>query len=271
MSFARKWAERNRTPPGTLEVIAGVQSPQLGNSRDILVYLPSSYEKTDRPFPVIYMQDGQNLFDPWTSFAGEWGVDLAMLRAARKGRRAIVVGIPNMGADRMKEYSPFADERHGGGAGDAYLDFVLHTIKPMIDARYRTNPGVTGTGIVGSSLGALIALYGFFRAPQHFGFCGALSPALWFGGGQIFPFVQGAGYVRGSLYLDVGRREGEGTLANARNMRDLLNTMGYAMGKDLMWVEDREGRHNEAAWGRRLRKALPFLLREAGEGEGEEQ
>jgi predicted alpha/beta superfamily hydrolase len=92
-----------------------------------------------------------------------------------------------------------------------------------------------------------------------------MSPALWFGDGQIFRLVEAAGYVRGRIYLDVGTREGDGTLANARQMRDLLMTMGYRRGKDLMWVEDKGGMHNEAAWGRRLRSALPFLLGGAGE------
>lgn len=258
--FYQKWVARHRSPPGTLEVIHDVHSPELGNRRDILVYLPSSYEKSDRPFPVLYMHDGQNLFDPMTSFAGEWGVDASMARAPRRGRRAIVVGIPNMGIDRMKEYSPFVDARHGGGGGDLYLDFLVHTLKPMIDARYRTRPERESTGLLGSSLGALISLYGFFRQPSRFGFVGAMSPALWFAHGGIFPCIEAAANVGGRIYLDVGMREGEGTLANARAMRDLLERKGYRPGRDLMWVEDQQGMHNEAAWGRRLRKALPFLL-----------
>jgi predicted alpha/beta superfamily hydrolase len=258
--FLRKWMIRRRNPPGSLEVIPNVHSPELGNHRDVLVYLPSSYAKTKRPFPVIYMHDGQNLFDPTTSFAGEWGIDEAMARAPRKGRRAIVVGLPNMGVDRIKEYSPFVDERNGGGMGDRYLDFITKTVKPMIDARYRTLADVENTGIAGSSLGALISLYAFFRQPQQFGFVAALSPALWFAKGSIFPFVEAAPYVRGRIYLDVGTREGAGTLANARAMRNLLQTKGYALGSDLTWVEDKGGMHNEAAWGRRFKKALPFLL-----------
>lgn len=260
LGFFRKWMARNRTPPGELQVIRDVYSPELGNRRDILVYLPSSYAKSDKRLPVIYMHDGQNLFDPTTSFAGEWGVDTAMARAPRKGRRAIVVGIPNMGAERMKEYSPFIDSRHGGGGGDAYVDFLLKTLKPMIDAKYRTRPDRESTGILGSSLGALISLYAFFRQPASFGFVGAMSPALWFGEAEIFPYVEGAANVGGRVYLDVGGREGAGTLANARAMRDLLERKGYRRGRDLMWVEDGHGQHNEAAWGKRLRKALPFLL-----------
>lgn len=213
------------------------------------------------------MHDGQNLFDPATSFAGEWGVDVAMTQAPRRGRRAIVVGIPNMGVDRMKEYSPFYDERHGGGRGDDYITFVTQTVKPLIDATYRTRPERDATGIVGSSLGGLISLYAFFREPSVFGFAGAMSPALWFAGGQIFPFVEEARYVRGRVYLDVGTREGAGTLANARAMRDALARKGYREGHDLHWIEDDGGMHNEAAWGRRLRDALPFLLGNSPKGE----
>lgn len=258
--FLEKWKARRRTAPGRLEVIPDVESRELGNRRDILVYLPSSYDKNDKPYPVLYMHDGQNLFDPHTSFAGEWGVDSALAKASRKGRRAIVVGIPNAGIDRIREYSPFADARIGGGLGDAYLDWIEQTVKPLVDLRYRTIPGPQGTGIGGSSLGALISLYAFLRQPAHYGFAAILSPALWFGDGQIFRFVESAGYVRGRIYLDAGTREGEGTLSNARRMRDLLVKNGYKRGRDLMWVEDKGGVHNEAAWGRRLRKALPFLL-----------
>jgi predicted alpha/beta superfamily hydrolase len=259
-SFLNKWLARRRSPPGTLHVIPDVESRDLGNRRDILAYLPASYERSDRPYPVIYMHDGQNLFDPATSFAGEWGVDVALARAPRKGRRAIIVGIPNMGVDRIREYAPFVDARSGGGLGDVYLDFVLGTVKPLIDERYRTIPTAGGTGIAGSSLGGLISLYAFFRQPSAFGFAGVLSPALWFADGAIFPFVERAPYVRGRIYLDVGTREGAGTLANARQMRDLLVRKGYVLGQDLAWVEDKGGMHHESAWGKRFRRALPFLL-----------
>lgn len=260
--FIEKWKARRRTAPGRLDVIPDVESRELGNRRDLLVYLPASYDKSDKPFPVLYMHDGQNLFDPTTSFAGEWGVDSALAKAPRKGRKAIVVGIPNAGIERIREYAPFVDPRIGGGLGDAYLDWLESTVKPLIDDRYRTIRAASGTGIGGSSLGGLISLYAFFRSPARYGFVAAMSPALWFGDGQIFRLVEAAGYVRGRVYLDVGTREGEGTLANARQMRDLLVTKGYKRGRggDLMWIEDKGGQHNERAWGRRLRSALPFLL-----------
>ncbi len=266
--YLRKWSARRRTPPGSLEVIPDVYSPELDNRRDISVYLPAHYHRSDCPYPVIYMHDGQNLFDPTASFAGEWGVDVAMAQAPRKGRRAIVVAIPNMGVDRLREYSPFVDERAGGGGGDAYVDFILRTLKPMIDAQYRTLRDRVGTGIVGSSMGGLISLYAFFRAPHAFGFAGAMSPAFWFAGGAIFPYVRSAPHVGGRIYLDVGTREGSGTLMHAREMRDILVEKGYAMGETLSWVEDEGGMHNEEAWGRRIRHALPFLLHDAHNAAG---
>ena len=145
---------------GALKILKSFASPQLGNQRDILVYLPPSYgESAQRRYPVIYMQDGQNLFDARTSFAGEWDVDRTLDATSDQGIEAIVVGIPNMGADRAREYSPFDHPKHGAGNGDAYLSFITDTLKPVIDADFLTQPERDATGIVGSSLGGLIALY----------------------------------------------------------------------------------------------------------------
>jgi predicted alpha/beta superfamily hydrolase len=115
---------------------------------------------------VIYMHDGQNLFDDAIAFAGAWHVEEAIGRPAGSGLEAIVVGIPNMGRQRLEEYSPFVDPENGGGSGDAYLEFIVRTLKPMIDADFDTRPGPLRTGIAGSSMGGLISLYGFFRHPE---------------------------------------------------------------------------------------------------------
>ena len=239
-------------------------SPELGNSRNVLVYLPASYARKGRSHPVIYMQDGQNLFDPRTSFAGDWGLAAALDDLPRKTEEPIVVAIANVGADRIGEYSPFSDAKAGGGKGDRYLDFILHTLKPAIDREYRTIAGRDGTGIAGSSMGGLISLYGFFRRPESFGFTAALSPSLWFADGAIFPWLKAAPYTPGRIYLDIGTEEGSASLANARRMRELLLTKGYREGVDLHWVEDAGAGHTEAAWGRRFKAAVPFLLSERG-------
>ncbi|MGH2538781.1 MAG: alpha/beta hydrolase [Candidatus Promineifilaceae bacterium] len=269
--------EQRHTVVGRLKVLPGLASPQLGNRRDLLVYLPPSYGLAGRRYPVLYMQDGQNLFDAATSFAGEWQVDETMETLSLEGIEAIVVGLPNAGAERLDEYSPFRVARLGGGRAQAYLNFLIETVKPLIDADFRTCPQRERTGIVGSSLGGLIALYAFFAQPETFGLVGAMSPSLWFGRAAIFDFVQGAPLLPGRIYLDAGTREvgsGRGGLswrtagsrryyAGVRRMQRLLVKKGYRPRRDLLYVEEKEAGHEEAAWARRLPRALRFLLAEA--------
>jgi predicted alpha/beta superfamily hydrolase len=244
-----------------LEVLEGVHSPELGNQRDVLVYLPPSYRRSERSYPVLYMQDGQNLFDPGTSYAGEWGVGRAMNSAARRGLEAIVVGVPNLGAERLDEYSPYADaEAGGGGKGDAYAAFLARTLKPIVDQRFRTERGREQTVVAGSSMGGLISLITLLRHPDTFGAAGVLSPSLWFAGGAIFSEVERSPRVPARIYLDIGVQEGPQHVGNARRMRDLLLSKGYRLGADLRWLESRCGRHDERSWGRRFARALPFLL-----------
>ncbi|HET6763114.1 MAG TPA: alpha/beta hydrolase-fold protein [Longimicrobiaceae bacterium] len=252
----------HHTVVGTMKVMHGVASPELGNERPLYVYLPPSYATDpERRFPVLYMHDGQNLFDVATSFGGEWEVDQTLESASADGLEAIVVGIPNAGAERLDEYSPFVDERHqAGGRGDAYLDFVVGTVKPLIDRDFRTLPERDSTGVAGSSMGGLITLYAFFRHPEVFGFAGIMSPALWFGQREIYDFVRDAAYVPGRIYVDVGTREGREELTDVRRLRDLLIEKGYRKGKDFLYVVEMGGTHSEAAWARRLRKELQFLL-----------
>jgi predicted alpha/beta superfamily hydrolase len=205
------------------------------------------------------MQDGQNLFDPATSFAGDWGLGRT-LDTLPEPLDAIVVGIANMGEARLDEYSPVADAQGRGGNGEAYLAFVTGTVKPLIDAQFHTRPEPAHTGIAGSSMGGLISLYAFFREPRVFGFAGILSPSLWFADSAGLAFARAAAFLPGRLYVDIGLREGAGPVADARRLRDALVTKGYRPGVDLRFVEDPDGAHNEAAWGRRFKSALPFLL-----------
>jgi predicted alpha/beta superfamily hydrolase len=183
-----------------------------------------------------------------------------MTAAARRGYEAIVVGIPNMGDQRLTEYSPFVDSVMGGGAGDRYLDFLTETVKPAIDRQFRSRPGRAHTGLAGSSMGGLLSLYGFFRPASVFGFVGVLSPSLWFAGGAIFSIVESAAYAPGRLYLDIGALEGPEHVSRARRMRELIRAKGYRLGSELRWLESRCGRHDETSWGRRFARALPFLI-----------
>jgi len=259
-SLLRRRRAGSKNPFGTIERIDGVYSSELDNERDLLVSLPGGYAAGDRRYPVIYMHDGQNLFDPATSFSGSWNVDIAMAEVSLDGFDAIVVGIPNMGRDRLAEYSPFEHPQLGGGRGDYYLEFLINTVKPLIDQRYLTAADRQHTGIVGSSMGGLISLYAFFRHPEAFGFAGVLSPSLWLTEAATFAFIEDAPFSPGKLYLDVGAREGARHVEKALRLRDILEEKGYTLGEDLMWVEEEHGAHHESAWARRFRDALPFLL-----------
>jgi predicted alpha/beta superfamily hydrolase len=236
-------------------------SPQLRNHRAIDVYLPDSYGDGRRRYPAVYMQDGQNLSDPSIAFAGKtWSLHEGLAWLAGRGIEPIVVGIHNT-PGRLAEYSPFADARHGGGDGDRYTRFLIDTVKPRIDAGFRTKKDRENTVIAGSSMGALISLYAFFRRPSPFGRAAVLSPSIWFGGRRILAFVEKARTTRGRLYLDVGTEEGVGTLRNTRALNLLLRRKGYR--KDtLAYLEAEAGRHTESDWAWRLPQALEFLLGE---------
>ncbi len=263
----------NHTVVGTLKQREAVYSPQLDNYRNLLVWLPPDYATTTRRYPVLYLHDGQNLFDQFTSYSGEWRVDETMLQLSYEGYPAIIVGVPNMGSQRINEYSPFHDPHFGGGRGEQYVAFIAKTLKPMIDQEFRTLPQRQHTGIVGSSMGGLISLYGFFHQADVFGCVASLSPSLWFARKAIFRYVTEASYQPGSVYLDVGGREGPSgaeavrgagqpnlTLRTTREMQRLLRSKGYRPDTDLLYIEAPEATHSEAAWAERLPGALRFLL-----------
>ena len=260
---------------GTVKVMRDVRSEELGNARDILVYLPPSYATANRTYPTLYMHDGQNLFDEATSFAGEWRVDEALEEAADEGIEAIVVGIPNTGVQRMNEYSPFKDARFGGGRAADYVKFVVATVKPLVDEAFRTTGDREATATIGSSMGGLISLYAFFERPDVFGAVGAVSPSVGFAHGALIEYLDHARFVGGRIYLDVGtgegrprdrdplelRREPAAYVRMVHAARDLLIRKGYRDGRDLLYVEEEGAVHNEAAWADRFPRLLRFLLR----------
>lgn len=241
-----------------------VLSPELRNFRDLVVALPPSYDTGNRRYPVVYMQDGQNLFDPATAYAGDWHLTSTLATLASHGTEAIVVGIANTGTHRLYEYSPFPHPGRGGGGGDRYLRFVIDTVKPAIDLAFRTNPAREGTSIAGSSMGGLISLYGVHRFPEVFGAAGVLSPSVWFGRQALLACLQGAPTrLARRIYLDIGLHEPGSAVEDVRQVRDLLLARGMTEGRDLEYVEDTTGAHDEATWGRRVSRALPFLTQPA--------
>ena len=248
-------------PQATIRrVLRAVWSPQRDTHRDIDVFLPPSYKRTRRRYPVVYMQDGQNLADPHRAFAGTWDLPHAIAVLAARGIEAIFVGVPNMGGERLREYSPFFDMKHGGGDGDAYLAYLERTVKPLVDRRFRTRPEREATGLFGSSMGGLISLYGFFRAPDTFGYVGAMSPSLWFAGRAILTYIEHDGAPPGRIYLDTGTAEGAGTLRDARHLARILERKGYEEPTGMRFVEVEGGQHTEPHWAQRLVPSLEFLL-----------
>ncbi|HEX9365560.1 MAG TPA: alpha/beta hydrolase-fold protein [Vicinamibacterales bacterium] len=239
-----------------------IWSPQLRNRRNVDVYLPASYGAGRRRYPVVYMHDGQNLSDPAVAFGGNtWRLDEGLAWLAARGIEPIVVGVHNIGPERLAEYSPFADPKHGGGGGDRYARFLIDTVKPRIDAGYRTRKDRAATVVAGSSMGGLISLYAFFRRPSPFGAAAVISPSIWFGRPEILSFVQRSRVAHGRIYLDVGTNEGAGTLRDARMLNRLLRRKGYR-GDSLRYLEAQGHGHREDDWAWRLPRALEFLLRE---------
>ncbi len=253
------------TLSGDIERLADVWSPELGNRRDVLVWLPPGYRGGSARYPVLYMHDGSNVFDAATSFSGiEWRADEAAADLARRGHGLIIVAIaaPRDGS-RLSEYGPWPmPSLQATGRADAYADFVARTLKPQIDLLYRTLPG-RASGVLGSSMGGLVSLYMALRDPQVWGFAGALSPSLWFADGRIFEWVAArpAAAALPRVWLDMGTQEGdtlpaaEISVAQAREMARRLRRKGI----ELRFVVAR-GAHTEAAWAQRLPAALEWLV-----------
>jgi predicted alpha/beta superfamily hydrolase len=246
------------------KLIASFASTALGNTRAVWAYLPASYaENTRARYPVLYMHDGQNLFDPALAFGGnEWKVDETLDAAAADGSIAeiVVIGIENT-AGRMYEYTPTTDPQYPqGGGGDKYLTFVADELKPKIDAMLRTIPDRAHTGILGSSLGGLISAYAGVKRPNIFGIVGAMSPSTWWNGTTIIGDVMTMPSVArpDRVYVDCG--DSSDDRADTDKLAQTYVTIGYQPTVNFLEVLDDLGKHNEISWAKRLPPALTFLF-----------
>lgn len=260
-------ARRSTAGPTVAVVADSLPMPALGRTRRIRVYLPPDYATAGRRHPVLYLQDGQNVFDDATSFAGEWGVDETLDSLHARGRAVpIVVAIDNDGRHRMDEYDPWRarEARLGGGEGDAYLAFLAGTLKPWIDARYRTRPEAAATWIGGSSMGGLIALAGALRRPEVFGGALVFSCACWVARDSILalartPVARGA---RPRLWFVVGGEEtpDDEPVHDQRAVVAALAAAGHRAGDELVAHERADGQHREWFWRREFAAAIGWLL-----------
>lgn len=252
--------------PGSLERIEQFESQILGNKRNVVVYLPAGYsERDDRRYPVLYMHDGQNLFEPNRAFipGQHWRLREAADEAIgnRGAEPMIIVGVDNAGSSRIDEYTPTHDpEKKAGGRAADHARMLIEELKPVIDKRFRARTEAGATGIGGSSLGGLDSLYLVVRHPEVFGRAAVMSPSVWWHGRTILQDVeQFAGEPRPRVWLDVGRREGMEALRDTRALRDLMLARGWNE-TNFAWREDRRGDHSERAWAARARPMLEFLF-----------
>lgn len=243
--------------------------PQLNRTRKIWLYLPPDYKTSNKNYPVIYMHDGQNLFDDATSFSGEWQVDETLDKLYQEnGFGAIVIGIENGGMKRLDEYSPWIHKKYGGGEGEQYVEFIVETLKPFVNKNYKTKSGKKNTAIIGSSMGGLISFYAVLKYPTVFGMGGIFSPSFWFSE-QSFEFAKTNGNLKqAKLYFLAGANEGDNesfkgiskTAQDIHKMDSLLKAQGFQPENSTIKVVP-GGKHNEKLWRENLEETLLWLFK----------
>lgn len=236
--------------------------PQLRRKRRISVLLPWNYRETDRRYPVLYLQDGQNLFEQDAPF-GTWGVDKKLAAMAQQGKGDfIVVAIDHGGKERIREFSPYDTHKWGEGLGRDYAKFMVETLKPYIDQNFRTLPDRAHTGVGGSSMGGLISIYAGLMFPEVYSKFMIFSPSLWVSPRIYLEPMQFANFSSPTkIYLYGGGKEGAGMVANAEKFKNAVEKRGMSSGLLEFRLEiDPEGRHNEGRWGQEFPKAAEWLF-----------
>jgi len=236
-----------------------LEAPQLQTTKKIWLYLPKDYAQSKQHYPVIYMPDGQNLFDAKTSYVGEWKIDETL---DRLNAQVIVVGIEHGGEKRLEELTPFPNAKYGGGKGDAYLAFLVQTLKPYIDSHYRTKTNAKNTAIFGSSLGGLMAFYASIKYPDVFGKIGCFSPAFWINREPLNQLLAATKEYKARIYLFCGDQEGDDDMVKDMQATEYwINTQRCSCKKMNKSVIIKGGQHNEKMWSEQFEKAYLWLFR----------
>ncbi len=236
--------------------------PQLNRKRRIWIYLPKGYASGNKSYPVIYMNDGQNLFNQQTASYGEWGVD-EVLDSMQKatGKECIVVGIDHGGKYRFSEYAPYDYESNKTkikAEGKDYVDFIALTLKPYIDSKYRTKKSFENTTIAGSSMGALISLYAVIQYPQVFGNAGMFSPSFWAAKELYVTAATFKNPNQLNLYFYCGGKEGTVMTDDMNKMADVFaNKLNLKIFRTVTQV----GQHNEHYWNLEFPRFVEWLLK----------
>ncbi|WP_128547430.1 alpha/beta hydrolase [Larkinella soli] len=234
--------------------------PQLKTTRRVQVLLPYDYEASDKRYPVLYLHDAQNLFGEGSPF-GNWDIDQKLAILAHRGHHAVIIVAIDHGEEaRIAEYSPYKT-RQFDGLGRPYVDFIVQTLKPHIDAGYRTLTGREQTGLGGSSMGGLITTYAGFWYPEVFGRLMVFSPSYW---AAHRVYAEAARYfVPGPtrLYLYGGKMESAYLVPNLKRLQESLWQRGPERVRPEIKLEvDAQGEHNEARWSLEFPKAVEWLF-----------
>lgn len=234
----------------------------LGVKRRVWIYLPHGYEKTNKKYKVLYMHDGQNLFDASTSPFGEWGVDEA-LDTLKKN--IIVVGIDNGSSKRLSEYSAFdfkinADDKNVWDVkakGAQYLESLVNDLMPYVEKNYRVKKGKKNTYIAGSSMGGLISYYALFLYPEKFSKAGVFSPSFWVAKNQYLEMTKNHHSLLGDIYMIAGELEGRSYVLDMYEVSKLISKQN--MSKNIYVEEVKNARHNEQFWRSEFPKFMSWL------------
>jgi predicted alpha/beta superfamily hydrolase len=251
--------QKKHTASANVHIISeNFDVPQLGRKRRIWIYLPADYATSHKKYPVIYMHDGQNLFDEYTSGYGEWGID-EILDKLPENEESIIVGIDHGGDYRITEYDPY-DSKYGKGRGDDYVDFLVNTLKPYIDKNYRTKKDVNHTTVAGSSMGGLISMYAILKYPNVFGNAGIFSPAFWIAP-DIYQYAQQKSLsVKSRIYFVCGDIEDKTMVDDMRKMADVLQSKGIDEANIPTVIMQGE-KHNEKQWNKDFPAFYSWLIR----------
>ena len=253
------------TLTGDVRTHEAFHSRYLAHDRTVIVYLPPAYDAdTADRYPVLYLHDGQNVFDRATSFGEEWQVDESAQRLITAGEiePLIIVGIYNTGEHRLDEYTPTPEIHEGrGGHANDYGRMLVEELKPFIDSTYMTLPSAASTAMGGSSLGGLLTMHLGLRYPTAFSRLAVLSPSVWWDDRVILREVNALpAALPLRIWLDAGTAEGVDTLVNARALRDALIAKGWVLDETLAYLEADGGEHNEQSWSARVERVLKFLF-----------
>ncbi|UQD57537.1 alpha/beta hydrolase [Flavobacterium sp. K5-23] len=232
-----------------------IESPQLKTAKKIWVYLPKKYSDSQKKYSVIYMHDAQNLFDAKTSFVGEWNVDEKLDSISAN---VIVIGIEHGNEKRIDELTPFKNEKYGGGDADAYLDFIVNTLKPHIDKTYRTKTKARNTIIMGSSLGGLVSFYAAPKYPKVFGKAAVFSPSFWFSN-KIYDLASQTDKIKTKIYFLGGDSESDDMIPDLNKMIAIVNQKRCSCLNLTKTTVVKNGKHNEKLWRDGFSKAILWL------------